>query len=81
MKKTYFLLLFAISAMNATAQHYAKGQALITSVEQISSDISSSTEGSLSNLIDGVVTGESFWSTGDVKDLQKGLKDDHYHYL
>ena len=35
MKKTYFLLLFAISAMNATAQHYAKGQALITSVEQI----------------------------------------------
>ena len=81
MRKTLFLLISALISMSASAQHYAKGSALVTSVKQLSSDISSSTEGSLSKLLDGVVTGKSFWSTGKITDMAAGLSDDHYHYL
>lgn len=81
MRKTLFLLISALISMSASAQHYAKGSDLVTSVKQLSSDISSSTEGSLSKLLDGVVTGKSFWSTGKITDMAAGLSDDHYHYL
>ena len=79
MKKTLFIISCMLACSHAQAQNYAKAAALISEASQFTSDISSSTEGAIANLLDGDIN--TFWATGAVSDMAGNLADDHYHYL